>query len=251
MNIAPTNPQRCLQLFIAAALVGLAFIPSSEAIAAAAGVTVAPIRVDLSPSQTSSFIQLTNGDSAAKLMHARIFVWDQMAGKDRLTPTQDLIVSPPIFLLQPGSSQILRMGLLEQPSGNVERAYRILITEVPQTTKPDQIRVVLQLSIPLFVAATGGGQPLIQIQGKRGPHQRLELTLWNSGAQHIRFTRLVVRDAASSQIIADSSNSQYVLAGQKMRHIFTLPKSAAATPLSVEAYSEGGIFRSTIALAQP
>jgi fimbrial chaperone protein len=45
----------------------------------------------------------------------QLFAWSQDAGQDILQPTTDLLVSPPVFTVQPGQSQLLRIALRGAP----------------------------------------------------------------------------------------------------------------------------------------
>ncbi len=240
--------RRCLP---AASALGLLLVLACGQLAGAAGITVAPIRVDLSATHPSSFIQLGNGDLQAKLIHARIFQWDQANGKDRLTPAPDVVISPPIFSLEPGSTQIVRVGLVENLPGSIERSYRILITEVPSTTAPDRVMVTLQLSIPVFVTPSGATQAQVQIRARKLAHHKVELVLSNTGGSHIRLTRLVLRDAASSRVIAEDTAPLYVLAGEQVTRRIGMFAGLTADSISAEAYGEGQVFRATISLRGP
>ena len=66
-------------------------------------------------------------------------------------------MSPAIFTLQPGEKQVVRIALRGAPDPRRERAYRVLVSEVPTPqlkTTPDAsgFRIALRMDMPLFVA---------------------------------------------------------------------------------------------------
>src|SRR5690348_12189977 len=91
---------------------GVAFASAcAVAAAGAAGsISLSPIRVDLGPGQRSVALTVRNDGAHATLVQAQLVAWSQAGDDDVLEATADLIVSPPIFTIAPGTEQIVRIA---------------------------------------------------------------------------------------------------------------------------------------------
>jgi fimbrial chaperone protein len=219
--------------------------------AQADGLAVYPLRVDLTATQTASSIQLTNGDPAAQLIHARVFVWDQSGGTDKLTPARDIILSPPIFTLEPGTTQMLRLGLLDAVPPSTESAYRVVITEVPTSTQIGHIRLTLTLSIPVFVAPQNPAIPDLEVRAQRLDHRHVRLTFTNPGTAHVRVTDVRWRVPNSTHIEGQDPSLFYVLPGGLVQKTISFADSDNAGAVAIEAVSDGRTYTSLVQIQQP
>jgi hypothetical protein len=57
----------------------------------------------------ASGITLQNLGEAAVYGQVRVYLWEQKDGDDVLTPTQDVVASPPIIQINPKASQTIRL----------------------------------------------------------------------------------------------------------------------------------------------
>lgn len=131
--------------------------PSAPRAQASGSVSVSPVRIDLTPGERAA-ITMRNDRTHAVFFQVKVLRWSQKDGQDRHDSTDDFIASPPQFTLAPGSSQTIRMGF-RQPSGTPnERAYRVMLTEVPPaahlTRSGSQIQWAMQYAIAVFVAGS-------------------------------------------------------------------------------------------------
>lgn len=119
-------------------------------------VELAPIRLQLAPEKPLSSIRLRNTSDAPIAFSANAMRWTQTNGEDVLTPTPDIIVSPPSFVIAPGREQIVRIGAKRVKSGT-EQAFRLLFSEQKLSAAGDSegLSVRLELSLPIFVGAPG------------------------------------------------------------------------------------------------
>jgi fimbrial chaperone protein len=217
----------------------------------AGGIGVYPIRVDLSATDPTSSLQLTNDELSTLLMHATVFMWDQRAGNDRLTATRDIIVSPPIFSLHPGATQILRLGFLADASPRAERAYRLVIKEVPAEAQVDKVHLALTISIPVFVQPPIATEPKLEIRARRLDRTHVQLTFSNSGTAHVRITRLRWRDPKAVQLAGEDGSLFYVLPGAFIRRTLTYADHNAGPMLSVEADADQRTLQTLVSIQQP
>lgn len=87
----------------------LLFIHSLEV--SAASWNVEPVRVELTSEQTTSAITISNDGDQVTSIQVQVVAWSQVDGKDVYTPTKELIISPPIFTINPKQEQIVRVAL--------------------------------------------------------------------------------------------------------------------------------------------
>jgi fimbrial chaperone protein len=95
----------------ALAATGLAWLPLP---AGAAAFSVTPIRIYMQPRDRAVAITIVNEGDTEVALQAELNNWSQKAdGTDELTPTEDLILSPPILKLAPKARQVVRLALLK------------------------------------------------------------------------------------------------------------------------------------------
>lgn len=177
-------PRRQL-LLGASAAVGL-FRPLP---AAAGSLGLNPISLEIGPGRRMATIEVTNRGGAATTVQIRLFAWSQNGDEDILAPTSDLAVSPPIFDVKADEDQVLRL-LLRRPAERMERAYRLILDEIPPPGRARQIVVALRISMPIIVAGTAPASPALQWQAGRGTNGRIILTARNAGQRHTRINLL-------------------------------------------------------------
>src|SRR5690606_27833711 len=131
------------------------FMAQGVASAQTGGIRVAPVLVSLSPERAIGSVRLHNGRATPVSFEVEAFVWTQVDGADRLTPTNALIVAPGVFEIAPNSEQTLRLGV-RGPSSNSEAAYRILVRELPAPRRDGvALGFALEMSLPVFVTPSG------------------------------------------------------------------------------------------------
>ena len=193
---------------------------------AQAGVTIAPVVVNIDPNRTlSGQTSFNNGTNKTIDFTVNIQVWTQKDGESILADTRDVLVNPNSFQLSPGSTQVIRIGLRKKP-GNSELTYRLLIAQKNQgsTVSNDQgvsLQVLPTFSIPVYVSAESF-KPAVAYSLLRDGADLL-LTATNSGNRHQTFNNLSVSSGALSSAVP----SRAVLAGTNFT--VRLPGFAAAS----------------------
>ncbi len=99
--------------------------------AAAASFVVNPVRVNLGADQRVVSLTVRNNGSAAVRVQAQPMRWLVQGEADQYETTDQLLVSPPLFALEPGATQIVRVGLRIPHIGALEQSYRLYLSEVP------------------------------------------------------------------------------------------------------------------------
>jgi fimbrial chaperone protein len=122
--------------------------------ASAGTLQVNPVLLEISANRRTATVTLRNQEASAVTVRAYPLEWRQADGDESYAETSAVIVSPPIFTIAPGATQLIRVGL-RSPSG-ARQAYRLIIEEVPDASPSNGIRVALRLNIPLYAMIPAG-----------------------------------------------------------------------------------------------
>ena len=103
------------------ALAGVVALIAATA-AVASTFTISPLRVDFAGQTTTAALTVRNEDATAVVVQAQGMAWSQADGQDALDPSRDLLISPAVFTLPPGGSQLVRVALRRSPDATRELA---------------------------------------------------------------------------------------------------------------------------------
>jgi fimbrial chaperone protein len=215
----------------------------------AASLEVSPVLVTLAAGQSAITITVSNRGDSPTAIQARIYRWTQAGDEDVLAPTQDIIVSPPIFTVPDGGAQTLRLLLRGERAAASERSYRLVLDEVPPAdTLNHQVTFALRQSLPVFVSAATSVRPTLQWQAQRGAAGDTTLIARNAGPVYDKVSALDVTlaDGSHPKLIAHGS-SLYVLSGDERRWTVQGRDGGAAGPLHLSVTTLSG--RSELTLA--
>ena len=117
----------------AAVFAAFLFISGVHIPSAIASINVSPVRIELSEDHAKDVVRISNQEDVAKSYQVEIVAWSQTDERREVySPTDELIAVPPLFTLQPGEEQVVRLGMIAEADPKVERAYRMFITEIAQ-----------------------------------------------------------------------------------------------------------------------
>src|SRR5258706_6023191 len=102
---------------------------AAAAPASAGSFMVTPVRVTLSASQPVTPITVRNESQETTVVQVDVVAWTQRDGADVDTATREIPATQPIFTLNPGASQILRIGPPRDVDPTRELADRRLLHE--------------------------------------------------------------------------------------------------------------------------
>jgi len=206
-------------LWKAAALAAFLFISTGPIQSAVASMSVSPVRVDLSTEHDKDVIRVTNAEDTAKSYQVEIVAWSQSEERREIySPTEDLLAVPPLFTLEPGEEQLVRVGMLEPADTSFERSYRMFITELaPEQGAADGnvgINMRLQIGIPVFVAPSQGipTATLDYIDSKK-VGDNLFARFRNYGNSHVKITEVGYTPRGTTGVESTPA-VLYLLAGQ-------------------------------------
>jgi len=167
----------------------------------AGSLRVGPTLVYLDAKQPVAALRVTNNNTQITGFEVRAMAWRQADNQDVYGDTSELIVTPPVFELAPGDSQIVRAGLTNAkpaPTDVPERAFRIFIAELPAPTAQDdpRIQTLMRVGVPVFTRAYGEKTALHWRLG-RDASGSSALQVSNAGNAHARILKVAVEHDGS------------------------------------------------------
>ena len=188
---------------------------------------VNPIRVDLTASGRSAALTVRNSGSEQVVVQISVMAWSQEQGRDLLSTTEDILISPPIATIQPDREQVIRIGLRRAPDVKKELSYRLFVQEVPPPPAPgfQGLQVALRIGLPVFVQPREGpARALLNWDAQLRGSDSVNLKLQNNGTGHIQVSQIELAMPPETAPLAEHSSLVYVLPGQshewdlKLRH---------------------------------
>lgn len=229
-------------LFVAAALYLLG--PAD-----AASLRVAPVMIDLTAPASAATLTVRNESGAPITVQTRVFRWTQTNGTERLEPTRDVVVSPPMTSLRPGVDNVVRVvRTTKQPVAGQE-SYRVVIDELPDARqrRPGTITLLTRHSIPAFFSSPETEPARVTWAASRNAG-RLRLTAKNTGGSRMRVSGLRVAAPSGDTVFQSPGLVGYVLGGSTMS--WDLPAHAGSSgTLNITAATEDGAVRAKAAPA--
>ncbi|MDR5792349.1 molecular chaperone [Caballeronia sp. LZ008] len=193
----------------------------------AASLQISPVTIQLTAAENGKVINLSNGGDEPIHAQVRAFVWDQADEQDKLTPTREIVASPPIAEVAAGGQQVIRVIRASMEPLQQERAYRLLIDELPPegATAGANVQFRFRYSVPLFISPAGeAGKPKLQwsIVERNG---KPFLLVSNSGAIHAQLSAVSLKNGGAD-IPISAGLLGYVLPGRV--RAWALPAAASA-----------------------
>jgi fimbrial chaperone protein len=232
----------------------LGFLALFPGLCLAASVNIAPVRLELDPGARKSSFKIVNPSTEPVLFQLQAVKWTQENGEDIYTETKDLIINPPIASIEPGTYQLVRVGLKAAQNPATEHAYRIIATQVPSETEKSggvQLKTVLKISVPLFVRPKKPTTDLNFIT-KRLPDGTLELQLLNKSNRHIQIMTVDFYQAEGEKPVATPMTEKdrfvYLLPGQEHKWPVKWKAPADAKDVVLKLRTDWGRLEQPIAI---
>lgn len=216
---------------------------------------VSPVRVELSSQRSTEALSVRNSGSEAVVIQLKTVEWAQDGGRDVYHPSDDLVVTPPIFIVQPGATQIIRVGLLRGVDETRELSYRLFLQEVPSNRGPDAkgLQMLLRIGLPVFVMPRAKVAPVLKWHLERADTNQLKVVLHNEGNAHIQVADFSLTLPGKPRPLAVQQVSTYLLNGQSRRWILATDaaQSIGSDTVRINAYTDAGRVEADIKLEQP
>jgi fimbrial chaperone protein len=178
---------------------------------------VNPIRVDLSAAANSAAVTVRNTGAESVVVQVSVQAWAQADGKDVLTPTSEVLISPPIATIAASQQQVIRIGLRRAPDAQKELSYRLFLQEVPPPPQPgfQGLQVALRIGMPIFVQPRSGpAKATLVWDAQLRADGNVSLRLQNKGTGHIQISDVALYLREGKEPVAAHSSLAYVLPGQ-------------------------------------
>jgi fimbrial chaperone protein len=153
---------------------------------------VNPVRVELSARRLYASIAVTNSGNETETIQVQALRWSAKGAGEAYAETDDILLNPPIFTLAPKQTQHMRLGLREPKVGPMEVCYRLILEELPPSSKPapNQIRTLLRISIPVYVPPAQRAVPQLAWRLAPAESGKRKLRVENVGTAHVLITRM-------------------------------------------------------------
>jgi fimbrial chaperone protein len=202
--------------------------------AAAGSLEIGPTSVQMIGPERTSTIRIKNIADADTTVQVRTVDWTQQSGQDVYTPSTTLLASPPLIKLKPGESQVIRLVIERTPAQPQEKAYRLILDEIPNPGEVNGAAVhqSLRALVPIFITPSTSARPRLTWSATRSG-DGVVLTAANNGATRERLVGLTV-NGNGAQIGPPLDG--YILSNAS--HSWTVAVPASVTSLT--ASGEGG-----------
>jgi fimbrial chaperone protein len=191
----------------------------------AASLQVAPVTIELPASAKAASLTLRDLGDLPINAQIRVYRWTQKDGEEQLTPTADVVASPPAALLKAGQDHVVRVVRVTDRPVAGEESYRLLIDELPQRSESGggKINFVVRYSIPVFFAHSDSNPQLAwKVSASNG---KIVVSLENTGTRHVRISALKLETPAGTSVSFGEGLVGYVLPHSMMS--WTTPAQSA------------------------
>jgi fimbrial chaperone protein len=219
-------------------------------VAQASSWSVSPTRIEMTAPSVASVVTLTNSGKDVVNAQIRVFRWTQVNGVEQLTPTTDVVASPPAARLTPANNYLVRVVRVSKSPIAAEENYRLLIDELPDPSKGQNgmVSFSVRFSVPVFFKNPEAPVAPKIAWALRQTDQGVVLSAANSGHNRLRLHDVkLIQNGKTVATIKDLAG--YVLAGATME--FPLdPGKTAMKPGTVRltAQSDAGAIEADVTL---
>ena len=197
-------------------VMAISLLLSGQNLLWAGSFNVSPTRVELSTQQAKAALTIQNNGDEAVVIQAQTVAWLQENGQDKYMASTDLLATPPIFSIDPGATQIVRIGMRRVSNSDQELSYRLFLQEVSPPPKPGflGLQIGLRISIPIFIEPKVKVAPILRWKLEQQAGGRLKVSLTNDGNAHVQVIDFSVASPDQEQTLAVQQVSAYLLPGQ-------------------------------------
>lgn len=204
---------------------------------------ISPVIIDV-PSDGRATVTVRNDGAQAALYQVTVVDWRVVNGADQHGPTQDFIASPPLFLLAPKASQVVRIGFRSPTRQPLEQAYRLVLAEVPQpgaAPTTGEVNFALQYLLPVFVAPSSRAAKTPLVWSLHTEGDTVTVRAHNPGTSRTALNMVGLSTQPSADAAPEWVNHQRVtvLAQSWREWRFSVPSDPKRLPWSVVFLNDG------------
>ena len=218
--------------------------------AGAQSLKVTPVNILMLPGQKATSLTVTNDGASDTAIQIRVYAWTQQDGDDRITPSDEVLLSPPLATIAANSSQVVRLVVRRPPQGR-EGSYRILLDQIPTPSTTPGVKIVLRMSIPIFVRPKTPATPHLRFHLERDA-THLYLVAINDGLCHDIVRDLVLSTLDGRTLKTATSGLPYLLAGSRRRWAVLTqdPLPGPSETLRVKARTDSGAIERQVRVVE-
>ena len=177
--------------------------------------SITPVRIYMTPRDRAVAVTITNEGDTEVVLQADLNAWNQKSdGTDEQTPTEDIILSPPIVKLAPNTRQVIRLAMLKPADATRQLTYRMIMREVPEALpnldKTIQLPIALALSMPVFITPPSAKR-IVNCSVSRGAESALNISCANTGTAYAQVREVLVKRGEVT--LAKFEGGSYILPG--------------------------------------
>lgn len=187
----------------------------------ASSFSVSPTRIPLSGKNSAVIVRLLNNGDEPVTVQAHIVAWTLSENKLVYHDSDDVLLNPPIFTLEPDQAQLMQLGLRRPRAEGNEIAYRLIVDEVPPPPKPGlSLRRLSRISVPIFVEPQGGARNQVDWKAELVPGGGMKITATNKGNVHVQIKRLDLLPEGSTDAPSSKKMLDYLFPGMTGEWVF-------------------------------
>jgi fimbrial chaperone protein len=225
----------------------LATLVAGIGAATAGALSVDPILLEMTAPAMAGALTLRNGGDRDVTVQTRVLRWTQHDGKESLSPTSDVVASPPAVKLVPNADYTVRIVRLSKAPLVGEESYRVIVDQLPDLRQQQAgaVSLLIRQSIPVFFDAPDlvAGRLTWSFASSGG---RMALVASNAGDTRVRIASLKLRDGQGRVLSFGNGLLGYALGQASMSWV--LPAHGGGFgggTISISAETEKGPLNAT------
>lgn len=184
--------------------------------------------IDLPAGARAGRLVLANSGDAPVAAQVRVYAWSQDGTDDQLVPSDQLLATPVIVEIPAGGEQLVRVVRATAATPARERAYRVVVDELPGDPRAGAgvaVTVRMRYLIPVFERATDPAPASLRCRVHSA-----RLACENRGGRAAQLGASTIVDAAGHKIVITPGLLGYVLAGSARSWALDPPALAGLGP---------------------
>ena len=118
--------------------------------------TVSPTYIRVAPDQQVATLTVKAGGPGETQGQVRVMRWLRDGGQGTLSPTRDVVASPPALRMAPNQELTIRLVRTLKTQARAEECYRVLVDQLPgQSQKGQVVKFTVRHSVPVCFGPSG------------------------------------------------------------------------------------------------
>lgn len=120
-----------------------------------ASFTITPVKLKINKDEKIAALTLKNDSNEVKNFQLIVYKVENERGKEILKETKDLTVTPVMFKIAPGKSQLVRIAIKNKMYSVMEDGYRVSVKELPRKINAEgsRVQLVTEFKVPVSIEA--------------------------------------------------------------------------------------------------